>query len=289
MKSNPRSRGDRIKHHSRGQGHQGGRGRSAPRPPPGIQPGVASSRRRAWPAERRCARRPPTSAGQRPAARLGARRTFADPDPSRIQVQVAASDRHELTPPETGECGEQPQCPESWGDHACLRGRPASMPHRISWTTPFQSARPTAGLEQQVTGGELGDPFVRRSGVGHTSSEEIDPMIDGPIGWDGASQSSPFAEFLMMAPEGDEVVPMFQPLLRGEPVPVNGADAVAGHPGFGCRAQSRRPIGAPDRQLTFQLSRAAAARSAVSLTSSGWMPGTAAMAPFDSRVSGAPA
>jgi L-rhamnonate dehydratase len=50
-------------------------------------------------------------------------------------------------------------------------------------------------------------------------------MIDGPIGWDGASQSSPFAEFLMMAPEGDEVVPMFQPLLRGEPVPVNGADA----------------------------------------------------------------
>jgi len=45
-------------------------------------------------------------------------------------------------------------------------------------------------------------------------------MIDGRIGWDGASQSSPFAEFLMMAPEGDEV-PMFQPLL-GEPAAVNG-------------------------------------------------------------------
>ena len=46
-------------------------------------------------------------------------------------------------------------------------------------------------------------------------------MIDGRIGWDGASQSSPFAEFLMMAPEAD-VEPMFQPLLPSEPVPVNG-------------------------------------------------------------------
>jgi hypothetical protein len=66
--------------------------------------------------------------------------------------------------------------------------------------------------------------------------------------------------------------------------------------GCGCRtqpvsvsAQSRRPVGAPDRILTSQLSRAAAARLAARLTSSGWMPGTAAMAPFDSRVSGAPA
>jgi hypothetical protein len=82
---------------------------------------------------------------------------------------------------------------------------------------------------------------------------------------------------------------MFQPLLRGAPALVNGADAVAGHTGCGYRAQSGRLVGAPDRQLTFQLSRAAAARSAARLTSSGWMPGTAAMAPFDSRVSGAPA
>jgi hypothetical protein len=122
-----------------------------------------------------------------------------------------------------------------------------------------------------------------------TVPEGIDAMIDGRVGWDGASHGSPFAEFLMMAPEADEVVPMFQPLLRGEPVPVNGADAVAGHTWFGYRAQSRRPVAAPDRQLTSQLSRAAAARSAARLTSSGWMPGTAAMAPVDSRVSGAPA
>ena len=34
--------------------------------------------------------------------------------------------------------------------------------------------------------------------------------------------NSPFAEFLMMAPKADEVVPMFNPLLLDEPVPVNG-------------------------------------------------------------------
>ena len=88
----------------------------------------------------------------------------------------------------------------------------------------------------------------------------------------------------MMAPEGDEVVPI-QPLL-GEPAPVNGR--------MRCRTQpvsvpSSCLVGAPDRTLTSQLCRAVAARLAARLTSSGWMPGTAAMAPFDSRVSGAPA
>jgi hypothetical protein len=62
--------------------------------------------------------------------------------------------------------------------------------------------------------------------------EEIDAMIDGRVDWDGASQGSQFAEFLMEAPEADEVVPRFQLLLRGVSVPVNGADAVAGHTGF---------------------------------------------------------
>jgi len=37
-----------------------------------------------------------------------------DPDRSRIPVQVATSDGHELTPPETGECRQQHQCPEPW-------------------------------------------------------------------------------------------------------------------------------------------------------------------------------
>jgi L-rhamnonate dehydratase len=49
--------------------------------------------------------------------------------------------------------------------------------------------------------------------------------------------NSPFAEFLMMAPAADTVVPMFSPQLLDEPVPVNGrmkASALDA-PGFGVR------------------------------------------------------
>jgi L-rhamnonate dehydratase len=45
--------------------------------------------------------------------------------------------------------------------------------------------------------------------------------------------NSPFAEFLMMAPEADEVVPMFTPLLLNEPLPVNGRMKLPDTPGFG--------------------------------------------------------
>ena len=45
--------------------------------------------------------------------------------------------------------------------------------------------------------------------------------------------NSPFAEFLMMAPEADRVVPMFTPLLVDEPLPVNGRLKVPDTPGFG--------------------------------------------------------
>jgi L-rhamnonate dehydratase len=45
--------------------------------------------------------------------------------------------------------------------------------------------------------------------------------------------NSPFAEFLMMHPEPSEVVPMFSPLLAGEPIPVNGRLKVPDTPGFG--------------------------------------------------------
>jgi len=47
--------------------------------------------------------------------------------------------------------------------------------------------------------------------------------------------NSPFAEFLMMSPEADRVVPMFTPLLLDEPVPVNGRMKVPDRPGFGVR------------------------------------------------------
>jgi L-rhamnonate dehydratase len=45
--------------------------------------------------------------------------------------------------------------------------------------------------------------------------------------------NSPFAEFLMMAPGADKVVPMFHPQLTGEPVPVNGRLKLPDRPGFG--------------------------------------------------------
>ncbi|CAB3778749.1 L-rhamnonate dehydratase [Pararobbsia alpina] len=47
--------------------------------------------------------------------------------------------------------------------------------------------------------------------------------------------NSPFAEFLMMAPKADEIVPMFTPLLLDEPLPVNGRMKVPDTPGFGVR------------------------------------------------------
>ena len=49
--------------------------------------------------------------------------------------------------------------------------------------------------------------------------------------------NSPFAEFLMMAPKADEVVPMFNPLLLDEPIPQQGRMAVnqLDKPGFGVR------------------------------------------------------
>lgn len=34
--------------------------------------------------------------------------------------------------------------------------------------------------------------------------------------------NSPIAEFLMMAPKADKVIPLFNPLLLNEPVPING-------------------------------------------------------------------
>jgi len=57
--------------------------------------------------------------------------------------------------------------------------------------------------------------------------------------------NSPFAEFLMMAPEADVVVPMFTPLMLDEPVPQNGRMVLADRPGFGVRlnpdCKLRRP------------------------------------------------
>jgi len=57
--------------------------------------------------------------------------------------------------------------------------------------------------------------------------------------------NSPFAEFLMMSPGADEVVPMFTPLLLDEPVPVAGRMKVPDRPGFGVRLNPDADLNRP--------------------------------------------
>lgn len=59
--------------------------------------------------------------------------------------------------------------------------------------------------------------------------------------------NSPFAEFLMMAPEADKVVPMFHPLLLDEPVPENGRLKISAldRPGFGVRLNPEKALHRP--------------------------------------------
>ena len=45
--------------------------------------------------------------------------------------------------------------------------------------------------------------------------------------------NSPITECLMMAPQADKVVPQYYPLLKDEPMPVNGKLKVGDKPGFG--------------------------------------------------------
>jgi L-rhamnonate dehydratase len=58
---------------------------------------------------------------------------------------------------------------------------------------------------------------------------------------------SPFAEFLMMAPDAASVVPMFTPLLTGEPVPEGGRLRVSAldRPGFGVELDRSLPLERP--------------------------------------------
>ena len=59
--------------------------------------------------------------------------------------------------------------------------------------------------------------------------------------------NSPFAEFLMMHPTAEEVVPMFSPQLIGEPVPVNGRIKLSEleKPGFGVELNDDIPLHRP--------------------------------------------
>lgn len=60
-------------------------------------------------------------------------------------------------------------------------------------------------------------------------------------------RGSPFAEFLMMAPQADRVVPMFSPLFRGEPVPERGRLRLSAldRAGFGVELDRSLPLERP--------------------------------------------
>lgn len=45
--------------------------------------------------------------------------------------------------------------------------------------------------------------------------------------------NSPFAEYLMVSPNADKVVPQYYPLIKDEPMPINGKLKVNDNPGFG--------------------------------------------------------
>jgi L-rhamnonate dehydratase len=60
--------------------------------------------------------------------------------------------------------------------------------------------------------------------------------------------NSPFAEFLMMAPKADKVVPMFTPMLLDEPVPENGRLKLGEAPGFGVRLNPECKLHRLDRK-----------------------------------------
>jgi L-rhamnonate dehydratase len=58
---------------------------------------------------------------------------------------------------------------------------------------------------------------------------------------------TPFAEFLMMHPDGTQVVPMFSPLLLDEPVPLDGHIELSDLPGFGVELNRGLPFDRPYR------------------------------------------
>ena len=61
--------------------------------------------------------------------------------------------------------------------------------------------------------------------------------------------NTPFSEFLMTSPAADEIRPQFDPLLVGEPVPVNGriSKEVLTKPGFGVELNRACPLERPFR------------------------------------------
>lgn len=129
-----------------------------------------------------------------------------------------------------------------WGYRDLRRAAPTGM---LVTTGEHEATRHGFRLLLEMGCADILQPDVGWCG-GITELIKISAMADAygvPVVPHGSSvysyhfvvtrHNSPFSEFLMMAPQADEVVPMFHPLLVGEPVPVNGRMVVPDTPGFG--------------------------------------------------------
>ncbi len=129
-----------------------------------------------------------------------------------------------------------------WGYAALRRAMPAGM---LLTTGEHEATRWGFRLLLEMGCCDIIQPDVGWCG-GLTELLKIAALADGfgvPVIPHGSSvysyhfvitrHNSPFAEFRMMAPHADRVVPMFTPLLLDEPVPVQGRMKVPDRPGFG--------------------------------------------------------
>ncbi len=131
-----------------------------------------------------------------------------------------------------------------WGYAALKRAVPAGM---LVTTGEHEATRWGFRMLMEMECCDIIQPDVGWCG-GLTEIQKISAMADArgkmviPHGSSVYSyqfvitrHNSPFAEFLMMAPKADKVVPMFSPQLIGEPVPANGRIKLSAldKPGFG--------------------------------------------------------
>ncbi|GAB3559770.1 L-rhamnonate dehydratase [Spelaeicoccus albus] len=149
---------------------------------------------------------------------------------------------------------EEPLPPDDYWGHAELRRR---MPSTVLLTSGEHEATRWGFRQLLETGVDIIQPDVGWCG-GLTELLKISALADAhgtPVVPHGSSvysyhfvvtrPGSQFTEFLMMAPDAGEVVPMFSPLLLGEPVPESGRLTVPDRPGFGVELNPDVPLHRP--------------------------------------------
>lgn len=77
--------------------------------------------------------------------------------------------------------------------------------------------------------------LIKIGNLADANSKMIIPHGSGPYShhYVTTKTNSPFTEYIMMAPQADQVIPQYYPLLKNEPIPVNGKLVVPDLPGFG--------------------------------------------------------